>query len=66
MKLTTAQHDWLRHARLRGYDKPFTCMPLQSLVALEKLGLIERNPGSRGIGTEWRVTTKGLDLKLDG
>jgi hypothetical protein len=66
MKLTIGQLDWLKHARMRGYERPFTCMPLQPLRSLEKLGLLESNPcGGKGALTEWRITQAGLNLKLD-
>lgn len=63
-KLSVSQLDWLRHAQLVGYEQPFCARPIPSLVALERWGLIERDPSSRGLSTRWRITAKGLEVKL--
>jgi hypothetical protein len=47
---------WLRYARLRGHDNPFEAPPEPALLALEQLGLIERDPTSSGEHTHWRTT----------
>lgn len=63
-KLTPGQTDWLRHAQQMGYENGFVATPIPSLVALERLNLIERDPTSSGKSTHWRVTEMGLAVDL--
>lgn len=63
-KLTPAQLDWLRHAKIKGYEAGFVATPIKSLCDLEKLGLIERNPTTSGKSTHWRITDRGERAKF--
>lgn len=64
MKLTPGQLDWLRFARACGYARGFVCKRIGSLTRLERLGLIETDPGTQGPHTRWRVTHKGERVPL--
>lgn len=60
IRLSVAERDWLRHAIEKGYEKGFFCKPFASLVRLERMGFLERNPSSKGAETHWRVTDAGI------
>lgn len=56
---TTSARDWLNYARVCGYDTGFVHTPNPELLALERLGLVERNQNSNPVQPQWRVTEKG-------
>lgn len=57
--IPTSSRDWLEYARVCGYDDGFIRTPNAELLALERLGLIERNPCSDPEQPRWRITEKG-------
>ena len=58
--LTLSARDWLEYARVCGYEEGFVRTPNAELLALERLGLVERNPCSDPKQPTWRVTEKGV------
>lgn len=59
VKLTPAQVVWLAAIAAKGYDRGFWFPPNKSLLVLEDLGFVERNPTSSGPTTHWRITEAG-------
>lgn len=63
MKLTTTELRWLRHASTCG-PEGFTSKLINSLVRLERLGLLERDLVTSQARTRWRITARGKRVPL--
>lgn len=59
--LTPAQFATLSFVRRQGYEEGHRSIPNPFLLMLEKNGLVERDPTSRGKNTHWRITEAGVD-----
>jgi hypothetical protein len=61
MGISKLQKKWLAVAFDAGHEKGFRNRAIKSLVDLEKMGLIERDPTTSGNRTRWSITVKGIE-----
>lgn len=68
MPLTSGEQQWLEKLAKAGWAKGLRSAAYRSLITLEKRGFVERNPGTSGYNTQWRITIAGasrLGINLD-